>query len=136
MGPSAPTLPEAINSPDSAGGGPQAIRKLWERGALLITSDIHPLHPLELNTSHFMFFLYFSGVNILLPQLGCELWKGPCFLLRCRPWTVSRTRHFRARGSPGAKGRAPYWELGNVHSLPRPATNWLTWASSLPSSVK
>lgn len=73
MGLSAPTLPEAVNSPDPAGGGPQAIRKWWERGTLVITSDIHPLHPLELNISHVTFFLYFSGVSEHLAS-SARLW--------------------------------------------------------------
>lgn len=86
VGPSAPTCPEAMNSPDSAGGGLQAIRKLWERETLVIISEIHPLRHSEPTISHFVFLFYFSRVSILLSQLGCDLWKGPCLLLLCSPW--------------------------------------------------
>lgn len=64
--------------------GRKAVKKLWERGTLAILSEIHLLCHL-VHISHFMFSLYLSCVNSLLPQLGCELWKGPCLLL-CSPW--------------------------------------------------
>ena len=66
MSPSAPTLPEARNSPDSAGGGKQALRKRGKRRISVIISAIYPLEHPKPTTSQFVFFLYCSCVSVLL----------------------------------------------------------------------